>query len=100
MSWLKYIIACCSRTGTTKLVAEEFAKRLSSDVEAIIDMVDRGGVLGWLRSGRDGMGKRLTTMKETAKDPSPYDSVIVGTPIWASNMFRRTGTVSRELVSS
>jgi hypothetical protein len=86
MSCVRYLIAYYSRTGTTKLVAEELAKRLGSDVEEIIDTVDRRGVLGWLRSGRDGMGKRLTTIGKTAKDLSSYDSVVVGTPIWASNM--------------
>ena len=81
MSWLRYLIAYYSRTGTTKLVAEELAKQLNSDVEAIIDTVDRKGVLGWLRSGRDGLGKRLTTIEKTGKDLSSYDVVVVGTPI-------------------
>jgi hypothetical protein len=39
-----------------------------------------------MRSGRDAMKKNLTKLKPAKKDPSGYDLVVVGTPVWAWNV--------------
>ena len=65
--------------------AEEIAKILNADSDEIIDKKSRKGIIGWLSSGRDAFKKELTKI-ENKKDPSGYDLVIIGTPIWAGTM--------------
>jgi len=79
-------VAFYSRTGTTKRVAEKLAQLLTSDVEEIFDTTNRMGFFNWLRSGRDAGTKRLTVIRKTEKDPSFYDVVVVGSPVWNSSM--------------
>ncbi|MFH2027554.1 MAG: hypothetical protein ABIJ08_00305 [Nanoarchaeota archaeon] len=82
---MKTLITYYSRTGTTRKVANEIAVQLGCDTDEIIDKTKRSGPLGYITSGRDAMKKSLTEI-ETKKDPSQYDLVIIGTPIWAWTM--------------
>ena len=82
---MKALVVYYSRTGTTKKVGEEIARKLKADVEQIEDVKDRSGPLGWLRSGKEGMKKILAEIKPIKKDPAKYDLTIIGTPIWAAN---------------
>jgi len=83
---MKALVVYYSRTGTTKKVGEVIAKQLKADSEEILDVKSRLGPIGWLRSGREGKGKKLAEIKPIKKDPSKYDLVLIGTPNWASNM--------------
>jgi flavodoxin len=83
---MKTLIVFYSRTGTTKKAVEILAKEMNADVEEITDKIDRKGVIGYLKSGRDGMKRRLTEIDPTKKDPQQYDMIIIGTPMWATNM--------------
>lgn len=82
----KVLVAYYSRTGTTKLVAEELAARLGADVEEIEDTRSRRGLWGWLMAGRDASKKSKTVIGPIKLDPAEYDLVILGTPVWAWNM--------------
>ncbi|VVB77665.1 NAD(P)H dehydrogenase (quinone) [uncultured archaeon] len=82
---MKTLVVFYSRNGTTKKVAEDISKRLRADIDEIIDLKNRKGVIGWLTSGRDAMKKNLTQIKET-KDPKKYDLVIIGSPVWAGSV--------------
>jgi hypothetical protein len=83
---MQALVVYYSRTGHTKAVGEEIAKALSGDSEEIVDTTNRSGPLGWLTSGREGSGRKLAKIQPAKKDTSQYDIVIIGTPIWASNM--------------
>jgi len=83
---MKALVVFYSRTGTTRKIADDIAKALRCKTEEIFDTKNRSGVLGWLSSGREGMGEKLTTLVEPKKDPSKYDLVVIGTPIWAGKM--------------
>jgi flavodoxin len=83
---MKTLIVFFSRTGTTRKVAEIIAEKMGSDIEEIKDTIDRSGVKGYLKSGRDAMKKRLTKLEPLEKNPADYDLVIIGTPIWGWNM--------------
>jgi flavodoxin len=83
---MKTLVVYYSRTGTTKKVGQEIAKQLKADSEEILDVKSRLGPIGWLRSGREGKGKKLAEIKPIKKDPSKYDLVLIGTPNWAANM--------------
>ncbi len=83
---MKTLVVFFSRSGTTKKVAEAISNILGSDVEEVFDTKKRGGVLGWLRSGRDARAKKLTVIKPPKKDPGSYYAVIIGTPVWGGTL--------------
>jgi flavodoxin len=78
---MKAFVVYYSRTGFTAKVASEIAAKLSCEVEEVVDMKNRSGLVGYLMAGRDAMSGRLTEIKPT-RDPSSYDIVVIGTPIW------------------
>ena len=93
---MKILVAFYSRTGTTQKVAMALAEKLGADTEEIRDTIDRSGVKGYLISGRDAMKRRLTQLKPLKFDPSGYDLVIIGTPIWGWNVSVPTRTYVEE----
>jgi flavodoxin len=100
---MKALVVYYSRTGNTKKAGEDIAKALlrlkveqssgkvppsiqSCDSEEIIDRKGRKGPLGFMSAGRDAQKKKLTEIGPAQKDPARYDLVIIGTPIWGSNL--------------
>ena len=75
-----------SRTGKTKTVGDEIAAALGADVEELRDNVDRNGPIGFIRSGREAKSGKLVRLEPLAHDPSTYDLVVAGTPVWARMM--------------
>ena len=55
---------------------------VDGDLEQIVDRTKRTGALGYLRSSYEAFRRRLVTIEPGTHDPSTYDLVIVGTPIW------------------
>jgi flavodoxin len=83
---MKSLVVYYSRTGKTRIVAEQIAKKLNADIEEIVDLKNRRGIIGYLSGGKDAMKKTLTKIKKSVKNPLGYDLVVIGTPIWASKM--------------
>jgi flavodoxin len=79
---MKTLVAYYSRTGNTRRLAEEIAKELCCDIDEIRDNEYRSGVIGWFSASRDAFRKFPADI-EFKIDPSEYDLVIVGTPIWS-----------------
>jgi flavodoxin len=82
----KVLVVYYSRTGTTKLVAEELAQKLNADIEVIVDKKNRNGVMGYLKAARAAKNEYISELEDSKTDPKKYDLVIVGTPIWAWNV--------------
>jgi flavodoxin len=82
----KILVVYYSKTGNTKRAADDIARELDADVEAIEDKRKRSGIWGWITSGRDGMKKMKTEIETSGKNPAEYDLVIAGSPVWAWNM--------------
>lgn len=82
----RLLVAYYSRTGNTKKVAERLAELLECDIEQIIDKKNRKGIIGYIKSGRDSLLKKTTDIVESKVDFSQYDTIILATPVWASNM--------------
>lgn len=74
-----------TRTGNTKLVAEEIAKQEKADIEEIKEGKDRKGVIGYVAAGRDAMQKKASEIKPLESDLSKYDTIYIGQPVWAWN---------------
>jgi flavodoxin len=82
---MKYLVVYYSRTGNNKTIGNVIAKALSADIDVILDKKKRKGFINWLRAGRDSRGKKLTEI-EFEKNPQDYDTIIIGSPIWAGKM--------------
>lgn len=82
----KILVVFYSRTGNTKKVGEAIAQELNCDVEQIMDVKSRKGLFGWFRSGAEAVKEVLAPIQDTKKDPSAYDMVIIGSPVWGSRM--------------
>lgn len=83
---MSILIIYYSRTGYTKKVAEALAEISKADTEEIISKKKRDGLSGYLKSGSEAAQKKLTEIEETKKDPSEYDTVVIGTLVWVGNM--------------
>jgi flavodoxin len=83
---MKTLVVYYSRTGTTKILAEEIAKILNCEIEEIIDQKNRLGPIGFLSGGRDALEEKLTKIKPINRDLKKYDLVIVGSPVWTGRM--------------
>jgi len=83
---MKILVVFYSRSGKTKKVAEAISDILKCDKEEIFDTKNRKGIPGFLSAGTDANLRRLTAIKETKNNPSLYDLVVIGTPIWSSNI--------------
>jgi flavodoxin len=83
---MKPLVVYYSRSGNTAKIAQNLANALECDIEEIIDTKKRSGILGYMRSGRDAGNKSLTVLKEPINDPSNYDLVVIGTPLWAGHV--------------
>lgn len=86
MRLMKTLVVYYSRTGATRKVAEKIAFLLGSDIGEIVDLKNRKGVFGFLSAGYSAFTRKLTEIKAPEKDPSAYDLIVVGTPIWAGNI--------------
>jgi flavodoxin len=83
---MKSLVVYYSRTGTTKRIGEALAQLLASETEELVDMKKRSGLLGFLSAVRDARAKKITTLADVKHDPSLYDLVILGTPVWGGTL--------------
>ena len=79
----KRLVVYYSRTNHTHKVAERIALGLGATMERILDARNRRGALGYLRSGREATMKRSGQIRPVMEDPSEYDLVILGSPVWS-----------------
>jgi len=82
---MKPLVLYYSRTGSNKTMAEAIAKAIVADCHEIVDCRNRGGALGFLRSGYDAYRRKLTEI-ELKVHPEAYDPIIIGNPVWAGRM--------------
>ncbi|MFO7900307.1 MAG: hypothetical protein R6V58_14765 [Planctomycetota bacterium] len=86
MAGSNVLVVFYSRTGTTEKVAQALAAELGAEAEEVIDTKPRSGPIGFARSGKDAILKKSTQIRETTHDPSAFDLVLVGTPVWAGSV--------------
>lgn len=86
MSYGKVLVVYYSRSGRTRKVAKAFADKYNAVSEEIVEKVNRKGILGWIKSGRDSVKGKATEIGICKNNPSDYDLVIIGSPVWASRV--------------
>jgi len=80
---LKSLVVYYTRDGNTRFVAETIAAEIGADIEEVVDLKKRSGILGYLNGGRAAMQGKETNISPTTKSPSSYELIVVGSPIWA-----------------
>jgi len=82
----RILVVYFSRTGHTRRIAEEIARRCDADVEGIEEARSRRGFFGYLRSAREAYKKVAVEIQPLRYAPSSYDVVVLGTPVWAGHL--------------
>jgi flavodoxin len=80
------LVVYYSRTGITAKVAREIASQCGAAIDVVREERSRAGRLGIARSILDSVTHRRPAICPAEKDPSDYDTVILGTPVWAGHM--------------
>lgn len=80
---MKVLVAYYSRTNITRKLAEQIANELNADIEEIISTVKYDGKIGYVRAGKDAMSAKIIDLGDLKYDPSNYDIVYLGVPVWA-----------------
>ncbi|NMC08649.1 MAG: flavodoxin [Candidatus Lokiarchaeota archaeon] len=78
----KYLVTYYSRSGATRIAAEAIAQRLGADIDEIKAKKYDAGIMGILTAGIDILMKTRAEIEPATKEPSSYDHVIIGTPVW------------------
>ncbi len=86
MRAMSTLVVFYSRTGTTRKVAETLANDLGSDIEELREATDRRGIRGYVRSLLDATFSRWVPIDAPGCDPTRYDLVVVGTPVWGASI--------------
>ena len=89
---MRILVIFYSRSGNTRRVAEEINNSLDCDIEELIDTQNRSGALGYMRSIIHTMRKTPAILAEIKSDPSKYDLLIIGTPLWGGHVSTPVGT--------
>lgn len=82
----KILLVYYSRTGFTRRVAHEIAQKCQCDVEELMDVHDRSGICGYVRSLAEAFTKLRADYRSTAQHTRQYDLVVIGTPVWMWNL--------------
>ncbi|MBE6486013.1 MAG: flavodoxin [Methanosphaera stadtmanae] len=73
-----------SRTNNTELVAQTIQEETGADLLKINDKKNRSGPLGYLKGGFDAFREKTTEIEYDKVNLKNYDTVYLGTPVWAS----------------
>jgi len=80
------LIVYYSRSGVTDRVARALALACGADLERIRDVRPRTGPGGYLRSAWQALRGLPDEIAAPLHDPSAYELVVLGTPVWAGHM--------------
>ena len=78
----KILVVYYSRSGITHKIAEALCEALTCEREEIVEDGSRAGFFGYMRSLVEARQKRPSVIAAANRDPSSYNLVVVGTPVW------------------
>ena len=82
----KTLVVFYSRSGNTKFVAEQIARKFEAELEEILEKKGRQGMIGYILAGRDATLNRKSEVHDFKKNPAEFDLIFIGTPVWAYNV--------------
>jgi len=83
---MKTLIVYYSRTNTTRAIALELQKKLDADLETITAPELKTGFWGFMKAGHQAVAKKKVQIDSQKYDPSEYELVLVGTPVWVGTV--------------
>jgi len=83
---MKILVVYYSKSGNTKIVAQELAQNLGADIEEITESQPKEGVIGYIFACKNAALQTSTPINDIKRQITEYDLVIIGTPIWAWTM--------------
>lgn len=78
------LIVYYSRTNNTKEIAELIAEEKNAELLEITDKKSRSGALGYIIGAIDSFRDKKTGINYQKTDLSKYETIYIGTPVWAS----------------
>lgn len=78
------IVLYVTREGHSRSLALDLGSRLGSEVCEIGDLVNRKGLFGWLKSGRQAAMRRATPIGDPEVALDGVKTVVLVQPVWAS----------------
>lgn len=86
MKWKKILVVYYSRSGESKKVAEDLARKLHADIEEIRTPETYTGFIGYQRALYHVLFNKLPKIERINKNLHDYDLIIVGGPMWGGSM--------------
>jgi flavodoxin len=80
------LVAYYSMSGNTRALARELGASLGADMEEIVEPRARQGAGGYLRGVFESLTRRSPPIAEPVHDPTKYDVVLMGGPVWAGHI--------------
>jgi multimeric flavodoxin WrbA len=77
------VIVYHSETGQTRMVAEQVAKRAGAVLIPVHDQAQYNTVTRYLVGARVARNRGRARIEPVEIDVSPYDGIVVGSPVWA-----------------
>lgn len=78
------LVVYYSRTNNTKLVAQTIKNEIGADLLEIRDKKNRSGPIGYVLGAIDAFREKDTSIEYEKTDLKKYDTVYIGTPVWAA----------------
>jgi len=82
----KILIAYYSLEGNVDFVARNLAKEIGADLFRIetVKEYPKKGLAKFFHGGKDAVTNACPELKTPLPDLTPYDLIVIGTPVWAS----------------
>jgi hypothetical protein len=78
------VVLYVTRDGHARELALDLGERLKAEVLEIGDLVNRRGLFGWIRSGKQASQLAATPIREPSLDLGAVGTVVLAQPVWAS----------------
>ena len=78
----KILVVYHSRTGYTRRVALDLARRLGADLDVIRIVQPMHGPVGYAMCAIEALAGLAPALRRQEKNPAEYDLVVLGTPVW------------------
>ena len=80
------LVVYYSRKNTTRTAAKKLSENLGCDITEIISKKKFSGPIGWINAGRTASMEIMADIDEPALNPEDYETIILCSPVWASNI--------------
>lgn len=80
------LIAYYSMSGNTRNLANEIRNAMQAELEEINEPRPRHGLGGVVRAMFDAVARRMPPILPASHNPSDYDLLVIGGPVWAGRM--------------